>query len=51
MKKRRLHPLQALAPFLVSWWTSHRTMFTWAKMWMLWDALDEIERKARDDRK
>lgn len=51
-RKKRTHHislLQMLAPFLVDWWNNHPDGFTFAKLWLLWDALDEDEAR-RDDR-
>lgn len=45
----RISLLQALAPFLVDWWCSHRSWWTPWKLWWLWTALDEDERR-RDNR-
>ena len=45
----RISLLQVLAPFLVDWWCAHRDGWTFAKLWWLWDALDEDERRRDDD--
>lgn len=49
-KKRtsKISLLQLLAPFLVDRWHSHPDGFTFAKLWWLWDALDEDDRRRRD---
>lgn len=51
-KKRthRVSPLMMLAPFLVDWWCSHRDGFTFAKLWWLWDTLDDDDERRRDNR-
>ena len=52
-KKRtnKISLLQLLAPFLVDRWHNHPDGFTFAKLWLLWDALDreEARRDGRDD--
>lgn len=49
-RPRHISPLMLLAPFLVDWWCAHRDGFSFAKLWLLWDMLDEDERRRRDDR-
>ena len=50
-KKRARHisPLMLLAPFLVDWWHNHPDGWNIWKLWWLWTALDEDERR-RDNR-
>lgn len=47
-RPRRVSPLMLLAPFLVDWWCAHRDVWTFAKLWWLWDALDEDDERRRD---
>lgn len=49
-RPRRVSPLVLLAPFLVDWWHNHPDGWTPWKLWWLWDALDEDERRRRDNR-
>lgn len=44
-KSRIISLLQLLAPFLVDRWHNHHDGFTFAKLWWLWDALDEDDRR------
>lgn len=49
-RPHRISLLQMLAPFLVDWWHNHPDGWTpWKLMW-LWTALDDDERRRRDDR-
>lgn len=47
--KRQRWLLYLLAPFLVDRWHRQGGPWLFAKQWMLWDALDEADRRADDD--